>query len=89
MNAHVEITLRDMPDWPAALSEAEALAYSRLSESELRRRVANGEIVFKRLGPNGRKVCRREQLDDVLKSIWSEKSGVPPVPSEDLDFGDG
>ena len=89
MNAHVDISLRDMPDWPAALDLNEALAYSRLSESEMRRRVASGEIVFKCVGPNGKKVCRREQLDDVLKSIWSDQTGTPPVPSEDLDFGDG
>lgn len=88
MNAHVDISLKDMPDWPAALDEREALAYSRLSESEMRRRVASGEIVFKKVGPNGKKVCRREQLDDVLKSIWSDDTGIPPEPSEDMDFGD-
>jgi hypothetical protein len=89
VNAHVAITLKDLPDWPAALDVQEALAYSRLSESEMRRRVAKGEIVFKPVGPNGKKVCLREQLDVLLKSIWSDRTGAPPTPMEDLDFGDG
>lgn len=89
MNAHASISLRDLPDWPAALDTEEALAYSRLSESEMRRRVAAGEVVFKAIGPNGKKVCLRDQLDAVLKRIWSDASGIPPEPSEDLDFGDG
>ena len=89
MTAQARIPLRDLPEWPAALDAPEALAYSRLSESELRRRVRDGELVFKPVGPNGRKVCLREQLDEVLRRIWSEQSGSTPPTEEDLDFGDG
>lgn len=89
MTAHTAISLKDLPDWPAALDEREALAYSRLSERELRRRAAAGEVVFKAIGPNGKKVCRRQQLDELLEKLWSDASGIPPEPSEDLDFGDG
>lgn len=85
---HAPISLAELPDWPAALDFAESLAYTRLGESELRRWIAQGDVVFKAKGANGKKVCLRSQLDDLLKKIWSDRIGVPPDPSEDLDFGD-
>lgn len=80
--------LRDLPYWPAALDVIEAIAYSRLSETEIRRQINAGKLVFKARGHNGKKVCLRAQLDDVLQTIWSDGVGIPLDPSEDLDFGD-
>lgn len=88
MTAAARIHLPEMPEWPAVLTVKEALGYSGLSESELRRRVALGDIVFKAVGPNGCKVCPKSQLDEMIKKIWSEGNGIPPTPVEDLDFGD-
>ncbi len=85
MTAQARIALKDLPEWPAALGVSEALAYTGLSESELRRRTISGEITFKAIGPNGRKLCSREQLDLVIKPIWA---GARSAPLEDMDFGD-
>lgn len=88
MTIHAEISLKDLPEWPAALSYEESLLYSRLSESEIRRQIATGALVYKPVGSNGRLVCLRSDLDEVMKTIWSDRKGIQPDPSEDLDFGD-
>ncbi len=56
--------------------------------TEMRRRVATGELVFKPIGPIGKKVCLRDHLDALLKSICSDAVGIPPEPGEDMDFGE-
>jgi hypothetical protein len=88
MTAVSRLSLSDLPEWPAALDVQEALAYTRLSESELRRRAMAGEINFKPVGPNGKKVCRRVELDELLQRIWTAHPSGPLDPLEDMDFGD-
>lgn len=82
------IPLQLMPTWPAVLDMTEALAYSGMSERELRRRIERGEVVFKPLGPNGRNVCLKEQLDEMLKTIWFKPSRSMVGALEYPDFGD-
>lgn len=79
------LALRDLPEWPATLDALGVVAYSGLSESEVLRHARTGSLVFKPIGPHGRKVCPREQVDALLKSLWSDRAGSP---LEDLDFGD-
>lgn len=73
-----------LPDWPACLDADEAVKYSRLSRTEISRAVADGRLVFKPIGHNGRKVVRRLDIDELLSSIWSDRAGSP---LEDMDFG--
>lgn len=79
MNFHV------VRDWPASLDAQEAVSYTGLAPSEITRASREGKLTFKPLGPRGRKVCLRAQLDGLLQQIWSETSGEP---LEDMDFGD-
>jgi hypothetical protein len=93
------IELRDMPGWPAALSLEEAVAYSGLSTSAIRRAVREGELVFKPLGFNGKKIVPRQQIDRYLQVLFAQARwpgepleypdfSKPYDVSEDLDFGD-
>lgn len=88
MTIHAEISLKDLPEWPAALSYEESLLYSRLSESEIRRQTQSGALVFKPVGSNGRMVCLRSQLDEVMKKIWFAETASITGPLEYPDFGD-
>ena len=89
MTIHAEISLKDLPEWPAALSYEESLLYSRLSESEIRRQTQSGALVFKPIGANGRMVCLRSQLDEVMKRIFSGETAPISGPLEYPDFGNG
>ena len=79
------LPLERFPDWPAAMDYEMALAYTGFGEAELRRQIKAGEIKFLTVGPNGKNVTTRAQLDGALRKVWAERS---PTPSEDMDFGD-
>jgi hypothetical protein len=80
------IELRDMPDWPAALSFRETLLYSRLSVSQLRRAIRDGDLTFKPLGTNGRKIALRAHIDAYLHKLFVDSWVAVPM-SEDMRFG--
>lgn len=70
--------------WPAGLTWEDALSYSSLSASQLRRWERSGSLTFRRIGRNGAKVVLRAQLDRLLETTF--------VPTdidiaEDFDFG--
>lgn len=70
--------------WPAALNWQDALAYTSLSEVELRRGVRRGLVRFMCVGRRGRRVAPRDQLDRLIADVFCpEPSGV----EEDFDFG--
>ncbi|WP_417615390.1 hypothetical protein [Parasphingorhabdus sp.] len=69
---------------PATLDREGALMFTGLSEQELRRHEKDGYVVFKPLGPNGKKVCPVAQLENLVKMLWDIKEGNP---LEDMDFG--
>lgn len=81
----MSFALRDLPDWPAALDVDEAVKYTGVAPSEIARAAREGKLRFIAKGPNGRKVCLREDLDRFLAALFA-KGGASPL--EDMDFGD-
>lgn len=77
--------LRDLPDWPAALTYEEALQYTRLSASQLRKASRDGDITFKPLGANGRMIALRNHLDAYLRKLFDDAWIALPI-SEDMRF---
>lgn len=82
----MSIALADLPTWPAALMFDEAVAYTRIAETELRRHAREGRVRFLPRGPHGALIAQRSELDQLLESIWASQSGQP---LEDMDFGEG
>lgn len=72
-------------DWPAGLDAQEAVEYTGLASVEIQRAEREGHLVFKRLGPHGRKICPREQLDRLMTRLWADARGDP---LDDMDFGE-
>jgi len=80
------LELRGLPHWPGCLSYKEAILYTRLSTSELRRGIRDGDLVFKPLGPNGRKIIPRDHLDGYIRKLFNDVRKPVPI-EEDMDFG--
>lgn len=78
------IELSEMPTWPIALTFVEAVAYSGISASEIRRGIRCGQLVFKPLGPHGRKIVPKFQLDAFISALFADGRSAP---LEDMDFG--
>lgn len=76
--------LRDLPDWPACLDASEAVAYTGVAASEITRATRMGQLSFRAVGPRGRKVVPRHQLDTFLASLFTDGS---TALLEDMDFG--
>jgi len=81
MGSHVNI----MRDWPATLDARAAVDYSGLAPAEIQKAEREGRLSFKPLGPRGRKVVLRSQLDAMLATLFAARDGQP---LEDMDFGD-
>ena len=79
------VQTRLIRDWPASLSAREAVDYTGLSPVEIARAEREGRLTFKALGPHGRRVVLRTQLDELLTHLWATTRGDP---LEDMDFGD-
>lgn len=75
------LALEKLPDWPAALSREQALAYAGVSEAQLREWAKRGAVRFQPRGPNGGMLCLRSDLDAALADMFKTGS------AEDLDFG--
>lgn len=78
------IELSEMPTWPIAFTLVEAVAYSGIGASEIRRGIRRGELVFKPLGKHGRKIVPKFQLDAFITALFADRKSAPP---EDMDFG--
>lgn len=78
------IELSEMPTWPIAFTFVEAVAYSGISASEIRRGIRRGELVFKPLGKHGRKIVPKFQLDAFISKLFA---GGKSAPLKDMDFG--
>ncbi len=72
---------RSMPFWPEAMGRAMALAYTGVSEAQLRAWERSRKVVFRPRGPNGAMIALRE---DLLVAVAELLAGDL---SEDLDFG--
>lgn len=70
-----------MPFWPAAMSRPLALAYTGVSEKQMREWERSGQVRFRAVGPNGAKIAPREQLEDALRRLFTG-------PAEDMEFPD-
>lgn len=77
------LPLAKLPEWPAAMNRAWALAYTGVSEEQMRRWQRSGKVRFKPVGPKGEMVARIVDLDAALDALFAIKD-----VSEDLDFGD-
>ncbi|SKB32868.1 helix-turn-helix domain-containing protein [Sphingopyxis flava] len=80
----MSLPLSDLPDWPAALDADEAVKYTRVAPAEIARAARDGRLTFRPIGPNGRKVVRREELDKFLAALFAK--GAPSLLG-DMDFG--
>ena len=68
-----------LPFWPAAMTRALALAYTSVSETQLKEWERAGLVQFRAIGPNGAKITERAQLDEALRLQFSG-------PAEDMRF---
>ncbi|KTF68647.1 hypothetical protein ACNFJ7_02015 [Sphingomonas sp. HT-1] len=71
-----------IPFWPAAMTRAMALAYTSVSETQMRQWEREGTVRFRARGPNGSMITERAQLDDAIRKLFGDVA-------EDMDFGDG
>lgn len=78
------IELRDMATWPAGLYFDKAAAYSGLSASVILSSASDGDLVLKPIGPHGRKIVLREQLDAYIKKLFAS---IGSALLEDMDSG--
>ena len=62
--------LANLPDWPAALTEAEALDYTRVSGAQMKEWRERGAVKFVPRGRNGAAIVRRADLDAVLAAMF-------------------
>lgn len=70
--------------WPAGLTWDDALRYSSLSASQLRRWQKAGVLKVRRVGRHGAKVVMRSELDRLLERVFAAPAGNL---AEDFDFG--
>lgn len=75
------LALEKLPDWPAALTRAEALSYARVAEAQLREWERTGKVHFLPKGPNGAMIARTIELDAALADLFTDASGGS------MDFG--
>ena len=76
------LAVSELPQWPAAMNRDLALAYTSVSEAQMRVWEREGRVQFRARGPNGAKVCLRAALDVALTEMFTRST------DEDLDFGD-
>ena len=71
-----------LPFWPAAMPREMALAYTSVSEAQMRQWERAGIVRFRARGRNGAMITERVQLDEAVRQLFAEVS-------DDMDFGDG
>ncbi|TZG24905.1 helix-turn-helix domain-containing protein [Sphingomonas montanisoli] len=68
------LALERLPDWPAALTTEEALAYTGVAETQLRAWAKARKVHFLPIGPNGAKLVLRDELDAALRARFAAVS---------------
>jgi len=68
-------SLSGLPGWPAALTEAEALAYTRVSAAQMKKWRDDGTVKFLMRGRNGAAIALRANLDDALAGLFGYNGG--------------
>lgn len=79
------LALEKLPDWPAALTREEALAYTRVGEAQLKAWERARKVHFRTRGAKGAAIALRTELEAALADLFVGNSGDI---GEDLDFGD-
>ena len=75
------LAIERLPDWPAGMNRALALAYTGVAEVQLRAWERAGKVNFRARGPNGAMLALRSDLDAALADLFAAGG------DEDLDFG--
>ncbi len=74
------LPLENLPHWPACMSREVALAYTGVSEAQLREWERRGTVRFRSRGPHGQMIAPIEDLDAARLSLFDSAA-------EDMDFG--
>ena len=75
------VPLEKLPAWPIAMTRLEALAYTRVSEAQMREWQKRGAVRFCARGTNGALLVQRSELDVAVADLFATSV------AEDLDFG--
>ena len=73
------LALGDLPAWPAAMTEPEALSYTRVSKSQLDEWKVRGLVRFRLRGANGAAIAPKADLDAALASLFGDNSAGAPI----------
>lgn len=73
------LAIRDLPDWPAAMTRPEALSYTRMAEAQLREWERRGLVRFRHKGANGAAVALRADLDAALRTLFESAADDEPI----------
>lgn len=74
--------LAQLPDWPAAMPRALALAYTGVADAQLKEWERRGLVSFRPRGPRGAPIATRASLDLALQTLFSS----PVADDGDIDF---
>jgi hypothetical protein len=70
------VRLASLPNWPAALTEAEALEYTRVSVAQIKEWRDRGTVRFVPRGRNGAAIARRSDLDAAMAAMFESGSAA-------------
>jgi hypothetical protein len=70
------VRLAGLPNWPAALTEAEALEYTRVSVAQIKEWRDRGTVRFVPRGRNGAAIARRSDLDAAMAAMFESGSAT-------------
>ncbi|WP_267386503.1 hypothetical protein [Sphingomonas sp. GC_Shp_3] len=68
--------LASLPDWPAALTESEALDYTRVSAAQMKEWRDRGAVCFVPRGRNGAAIARRVDLDAAVAAMFESSAAT-------------
>lgn len=63
----------NLPDWPAGMSRALALAYTGVGEAQLKEWERSGKVRFRPRGPRGQMLILRSDLDAALSDLFGRE----------------
>lgn len=78
------LAIASFPYWPAALTREMALAYTGVSDVQLREWERRGIVRFCHRGPRGAAIASRAALDAAVASLFSSAA----VDAGEIEFDD-
>ncbi|WP_267395524.1 MULTISPECIES: hypothetical protein [unclassified Sphingomonas] len=73
------LAIERLPDWPAGMNRDLALAYTGVSEGQLREWERRGLVRFRQRGPRGAAIVARADLDSALEALFGAAAGADDV----------